>query len=350
MAHHSAAKPDLDVLIVGAGISGVSAAYHLQKRCPDKSYAILERRDAVGGTWDLFRYPGIRSDSDMYTLGFRFKPWEKQKAIADGHSIKKYVEETVDEENIRKNIRFGRKVIDARWSSQDALWTVEALNEATGETERTTARFIAMCAGYYNYDAGYTPEFEGVDSFEGQLIHPQQWPEDLDYAGKRVVVIGSGATAVTIVPVMAETAGHVTMLQRSPTYMISRSAEDGFALTLRKFLPAKLAYGIVRWRNVILQQFFFKMARNKPVKVKEKLLKAVRAKLPKDYDVETHFTPRYNPWEERLCLVPDNDMFHAISSGKASVATDHIERFSPEGLKLKSGRTLAADIVVTATG
>ncbi len=344
MIHH------VDVLIVGAGISGVSAAVHLRERCPGKSFAILEQREAVGGTWDLFRYPGIRSDSDMYTLGFAFKPWKEQKAIADGPSILRYVNETVDENDLRGKIHFGRKVTAARWSSPDARWTLDVVNEVSGEAEEWTAGFVAFCAGYYNYDAGYTPAFEGRERFKGEFIHPQHWPEDLDYAGKRVVVIGSGATAVTIVPEIAREAGHVTMLQRSPTYMVSRPSEDAVANFLRRILPAKFAYRLIRWRNVLMQAYFFNTARKRPEKVKAQLFDWLKDELPQGYDMATHFTPHYNPWEERLCLVPDSDFFLALKNGSASIVTDHIETFTEDGIRLKSGETLPADIVVSATG
>ncbi|MFT4254265.1 MAG: NAD(P)/FAD-dependent oxidoreductase [Caulobacter sp.] len=343
-----------DVLIVGAGLSGIGAAHHLTRRCPGKTYAILEARDAIGGTWDLFRYPGIRSDSDMYTLGYSFKPWREAKAIADGPSILKYVRETATEAGVDEHIRFRHKVRRAEWSSETASWTVEAERlapgEETGETVTIACGFLYMCAGYYAYDAGYTPDFEGTERFKGRIVHPQHWPQDLDYAGKRVVVIGSGATAVTIVPEMAKTAAHVTMLQRSPTYVVSRPAEDGLANWMRRRLPAMTAYGITRWKNVLITMLFFNLSRKKPAKTKERLINLVREQLPKDYDVETHFTPRYNPWDQRLCLVPDADLFAAIKDGSASVVTDHIDAFTEEGLLLKSGKTLPADIVVTATG
>ncbi len=342
------ASERFDVLIVGAGLSGIGAAYHLQKNCPGKSYTILEGREAIGGTWDLFRYPGIRSDSDMYTLGYAFKPWTEQKAIADGPSIRKYVIETAREHGIDQHIRFGHQVKRASWSSDEALWTIEA--EQGGAPKTIKAKFVMMCAGYYRYDEGYTPNFEGVADFKGQIIHPQHWPENLDYAGKRVVVIGSGATAVTLVPSMTDKAAHVTMLQRSPTYMVSQPAEDAAANWLRGVLPAGLAYDITRFRKVLFQQLFFRLARARPAKTKERLLGLIRDELGPDYDIDTHFTPRYNPWEERLCLVPDNDMFAAIKAGKASVVTDHIERFTENGIKLKSGKELEADIIVTATG
>ena len=337
-----------DVLIVGAGLSGIGAAWHLQANCPERSYAILEGREAIGGTWDLFRYPGIRSDSDMYTLGYAFKPWREAKAIADGPSILKYVRDTARENDIEQHIRFSHLVKSASWSSQDATWTVEAA--VGGKTRQLTCSFLFLCGGYYSYAGGYTPDFPGAASFKGQIVHPQTWPEDLDYAGKQVVVIGSGATAVTLVPEMAKTAAHVTMLQRSPTYVVSRPAEDALANSLRKWLPAMAAYNIIRWRNVLFGMWFFRLARNKADVVKKNIIDMVTQQLGPDYDVATHFTPRYNPWDQRLCLVPDSDLFEAIKADRASVVTDHIESFTAKGIRLKSGETLPADIIVTATG
>jgi len=342
------ATEHFDVVIVGAGLSGVGAGYHLKTACPDRSYVILEGRDAIGGTWDLFRYPGIRSDSDMYTLGYAFKPWTEAKAIADGPSILRYVRDTAAENGIDRHVRYGHMVKRASWSTEAAAWTVEA--EVAGKTQRFTCNFLFLCGGYYSYEGGYTPDFPGVDSFKGDLVHPQKWPEGLSHAGKKVVVIGSGATAVTLVPEMAKTAAHVTMLQRSPTYVVSRPAEDKMANSLRKWLPGKLAYDIVRWRNVLFGMYFFKMARQKPERVKAQIIKMVRDQLGPDYDVETHFTPTYNPWDQRLCLVPDADMFEQIRAGRASVVTDHIETFTEKGVRLKSGQELEADIIVSATG
>jgi len=339
-----------DVLFVGAGLSGIGAAYHLMQGSPKRTYVILEGREAVGGTWDLFRYPGIRSDSDMYTLGYSFRPWEEAKAIADGPSILRYVNDTADLYDIRRHIRFRHHVKKADWSSGDARWIVEAERTDTNELVRFSCNWLHMCSGYYNYKDVYDPEFAGKDSFKGTIVHPQFWPEDMDYSGKKVVVIGSGATAVTIVPDMARTASHVVMLQRSPTYMVSRPSEDGIANFLRRILPSKLAYGITRWKNVSLQMFFFRLARKRPAKVKERLLEEVRKLLPEDYDVGTHFTPRYNPWDQRLCLVPDADMFEAISDGSASIVTGEIDSFTPGGIRLKNGEEIEADIIVTATG
>ncbi|RHW17930.1 NAD(P)/FAD-dependent oxidoreductase [Sphingomonas gilva] len=337
-----------DVIIVGAGLSGIGAAHHLQLESPGKTYAILEGRENIGGTWDLFRYPGIRSDSDMFTLGYSFRPWTEAKAIADGPSILKYVKAAAKDGDIERHIRFRHKVQGASWDSETATWTVRATNDGAPVT--LSCNFLFMCTGYYNYDAGYTPEFAGREDFGGTVVHPQFWPETLDYAGKKVVVIGSGATAVTLVPEMAKDAARVTMLQRSPTYVVSRPGEDRMANWLRAKLPAKLAYGIVRWRNVAFQLFFFNLARKRPQKMKDRLLGMVREHLGPDYDVDKHFTPRYNPWDQRLCLVPDADLFEAIKAGRADVVTDHIDRFVPEGIRLESGETLPADIIVTATG
>jgi cation diffusion facilitator CzcD-associated flavoprotein CzcO len=337
-----------DVLIVGAGLSGIGAGYHVQTNCPGKTYAILEGRAAIGGTWDLFRYPGIRSDSDMYTLGYIFKPWDQTKALADGPSILHYVRETAEENGIDRHIRFRHMVKRAAWSSEDAQWTVEA--EHDGAVVRFTCGFLFMCSGYYDYSGGYDPDFPGRDQFGGLVVHPQFWPEQLDYAGKQVVVVGSGATAVTLVPELARKAGHVVMLQRSPTYVVSRPAEDAFANWMRRHLPRKLAYSVTRWRNVLLTMYFYGLTRRKPEVVKKQILDMARGHLGPDYDIDTHFTPKYNPWDQRLCLVPDADLFDAIKAGSASVVTDTIETFTQTGLRLASGKELPADIVVTATG
>ena len=339
----------LDVLIVGAGLSGIGAAVHLQERCPGKSYAILEAREAIGGTWDLFRYPGIRSDSDMHTLGYRFRPWTAAKSIADGASILEYVRDTAREEGIEDKVRFGHRVVKASWSSAEARWTVTAERD-DGQTVTFSCAFLYNCSGYYRYDEGYTPEFEGIDDFGGTVIHPQHWPEEADYAGKRVVVIGSGATAVTLVPAMAEDAAHVTMLQRSPTYVVSLPGEDPIAELLRRFLPHRVVYPIVRWKNVMIQSFNYKLSRSRPGLMKKFLRRALEKALPEGYDIDTHFKPKYNPWDQRLCVVPDGDLFQSIHSGKAEIVTDRIERFTAGGIKLESGRELEADVVVTATG
>ena len=342
-----------DVVIVGAGLSGIGAGFHLQQKCPGKSYVILEGRDCIGGTWDLFRYPGIRSDSDMFTLGYSFKPWTEPKAIADGPRILNYVRETAEENGIDKHIRYHHRVKRASWSTPDARWSVEAervTGEGAVETVSFTCNFLFMCSGYYNYESGYSPEFPGAQDFAGRIVHPQKWTDDVDYAGKRVVVIGSGATAVTLVPEMAKTAAHVTMLQRSPTYVVARPAQDPVANKLRAKLPPKLAYHLIRWRNVLFGMYFFQLARRKPERVKQLILGGVKMALGPDYDIGTHFTPRYNPWDQRLCLVPDGDLFRSIREKRASVVTSQIETFTPKGIRLKDGSELEADVIVTATG
>ncbi len=343
------AAEHFDVLIVGAGLSGIGAGVHLQKRCPERSYAILEGRDAIGGTWDLFRYPGIRSDSDMYTLGYSFRPWKEAKAIADGPSILRYVRDTAAEYGVDRKIRFGHRVKRASWSSAEARWTVEAERDG-GQAARLTCNFLFVCGGYYKYEAGYTPQFPGIERFAGRIVHPQKWTDDIAYAGKRVLVIGSGATAVTLVPELAKTAAHVVMLQRSPTYMVARPSRDPVATRLRRWLPAKLAYLLTRWKQVLLQQYFFNLCRRRPEFAKNLILAGVRAHLGPDYDVATHFTPRYNPWEQRMCLVPDADFFRALRAGKASIVTGRIEAFTAKGVRLESGAELEADLIVTATG
>jgi monooxygenase len=340
----------VDVLIVGAGLSGIGAACHLETELPGKSYAILEARDRLGGTWDLFRYPGIRSDSDMYTLGYSFKPWEEAKAIADGPSILSYVNQTAREYGVESHIRFNHRVVRSEWSTDDARWTVHAERTDTGESVVLTAGFVFMCTGYYRYDEGYTPDFAGTERFKGQIIHPQHWPEQLDYAGKRVVVIGSGATAVTLVPSMADEAAHVTMLQRSPSYIVALPDEDPVAKIARRVLPRKAAYVVVRWKNVVMMLGSFQLSRRRPRVMKAILRKALERQLPRGYDIDTHFKPKYNPWDQRMCLVPNGDLFKAIREGKASVVTDGIETFTERGLKLASGAELEADIIVTATG
>ena len=342
-----------DVVIIGAGLSGIGAGYHLKTKCPTKRFVILEGRDCIGGTWDLFRYPGVRSDSDMFTLGYSFKPWTDPKAIADGPRILSYVQETAAENGIDKQIRFKHRVKRASWSTQDAMWRVEVERDAGGGTAETiafTCNFLFSCAGYYKYEEGYTPEFAGREDFLGQIVHPQKWPENFDYAGKRVVVIGSGATAVTLVPEMAKTAAHVTMLQRSPTYVVSRPAQDVLANKLRRNLPARVAYHLIRWRNVMWGMYFFRLSRRKPARVKKLILSGVRMALGPNYDIATHFTPRYNPWDQRLCLVPDGDLFQAIRDNRASVVTNEIDSFTGKGVRLKDGSQLEADIIVTATG
>ena len=345
-----AAKDHYDVIIVGAGLSGIGAAFHLQEKCPDQSIAILEARSAMGGTWDLFRYPGIRSDSDMFTLGYIFKPWIAKEAIADGPAILEYIHETAKENGIDKKIRYNHKVVGASWSTDASKWTLTIDHgEGTDQTEMS-CNFIFMCSGYYDYDEGYTPDFEGVDHFSGSVVHPQKWTSEIDYAGKKVIVIGSGATAITLVPEMAKTAKHVTMLQRSPTYVVSAPERDSIANFLRKVLPNKTAYAISRWKNILYSILMFKVCRKWPKFMRGLIMKGVEKQLGKEYDIEKHFGPKYNPWDQRLCLVPDNDLFESINHGSSSVVTDHIERFTEKGILTRSGQELEADIIVTATG
>ena len=355
----------VDVLIVGAGLSGIAAGYYLQTHCPHKRYVILEVRDRIGGTWDLFRYPGVRSDSDMHTMGYSFRPWSERKAIAPGPSIRTYVRETASAFGIDRHIRFQHRVRHLAWSTDDAQWTVD-VECGPAEEEQTsvqfTCSFLFMCTGYYDYDQGYTPEWPGVARFlghqehqghQGQLIHPQHWPEDLDYTSKRIIVIGSGATTVTLVPALAEQAAHVTMLQRSPTYIVARPSEDAIGTQLYRHLPARLAGTLTRWKNILLGIYFYRLARRRPQQVRQAILKMARAQLGPDYtddEVERDFSPRYNPWDQRLCLVPDGDLFKAITAGKASIVTDTIETFTETGIRLASGRELEADLIVTATG
>ena len=339
----------IDVLIVGAGLSGIGAACHLKRLCPSRSVAIVEARQALGGTWDLFRYPGIRSDSDMYTLGYSFRPWTGEKAIADGPAILQYLRDTAREHGIERQIRYGHRVRRAAWSSAEACWRVEIERDG-GEVVRLQAAFLLMCGGYYDYDEGHTPVFPGRERFKGRVVHPQQWRDDIAYAGQRVVVIGSGATAVTLVPELAKQAAHVTMLQRSPTYMVSRPSVDGLARRLSRFTPQRVAHAITRWKNLLLAMVVFRLCRRQPQRAKAGMIKLVSQQLAPGYDVATHFTPRYNPWEQRLCLVPDGDLFQAMKAGRASVVTDTIESFTETGLKLTSGAALEADLVVTATG
>ncbi len=339
-----------DVLVVGARISGIAAGYHLQTACPGRTYSILERRDTIGGTWDLFRYPGIRSDSDMYTLSYSFRPWTDPKAIADGPTILRYIRETAQEFGVDRNIRFGHHVKRTAWSTAEARWTVEAERTDTKEHYRFTCNFLFICSGYYNYDAGYMPDFAGIEAFRGRVVHPQQWTDEIEYADKRIIVVGSGATAVTLVPELAKRAAQVTMLQRSPSYILSLPSRDALATALRHLLPDALVYRLVRWKNVLIGAFFFWFCRHSPERAKAALLRQVRAALGPDYDVEQHFTPHYNPWQQRLCLTPDSDLFKAIRAGHVSVVTDHIETFTAQGIRLRSGRTLEAELVVTATG
>lgn len=338
-----------DVLIVGAGISGISAAYYMQDMCPNKSFVILEGRDKIGGTWDLFKYPGIRSDSDMYTLGFAFRPWTSKKAIADGPSIMTYLHETIKEYNLDEKIILNQFIKKASWSTEKALWTLEVQEKDKEGPTYYTCNFLSMCSGYYDYKSGYMPEFKGVDDYTGMLIHPQQWPENLDYTDKKVVVIGSGATAVTLVPELAKKAKHVTMLQRSPTYVVSAPDEDKIANFTNKVLPAKIAYSISRWRKILFQRFNYALARKFPKTMKKLIVAGVKKEMGDDYDLK-HFWPSYDPWDQRVCLVPNADLFTSIKEGKSEVVTDHIETFTEDGITLQSGETLQADIIVSATG
>ena len=339
-----------DVIVIGAGISGIGAGYHLQTKCPEKSYAILEGRDTIGGTWDLFKYPGIRSDSDMYTLGFSFFPWKEKEAIADGPSILKYLDDRSKKFNIDKKIKFNDYVKDASWCSKKSMWTLKVEDKNQMDIVTISCNFIFMCSGYYSYEKGYTPEFEGMNEFNGMIMHPQQWDTSVDYINKEVIVIGSGATAVTLVPEMAKDAKHVTMLQRSPTYVVSAPQQDPLANFLKKYLPTKLSYFIVRWKNILRQQWYFRLCKKNPKRVKDFIINQVRKSLGNDYDVDKHFTPNYNPWDQRMCLVPNGDLFKSIRKKQTSVVTDKIDKFTSTGIKLESGKTLPADIIVTATG
>ncbi len=339
-----------DIVIVGAGLSGIGAACHLRKHCPGKTFALLESREAIGGTWDLFRYPGIRSDSDMHTFCYSFKPWLAKEAIADGASILAYINEAADEYDVRQHIRFQRRLDAVAWSTERARWELDIARTDGQDRERLSASFLIMCGGYYSYENPYRPSFAGEAEFQGIIVHPQHWPDDLDYAGKQVVVIGSGATAITLIPAMAQDVEHITMLQRSPTYIIARPQKDAIANTLHAILPAKLAHSMTRFKNVTMQRWIYNKTRTKPQKVKNFLLREVRKQLGPDYDIDTHFTPSYNPWDQRLCLSPGGDFFAAINAGKASVVTDQIAHFTESGISLASGQKLEADIIITATG
>jgi monooxygenase len=343
-------REHFDVLIVGGGLSGVGAAFTLQRDCPKKTYAILEARGTIGGTWDLFRYPGIRSDSDMYTLGYSFRPWKDSAALADGPSILKYIQDTASESGIDRKIRFNHCVKRASWSSVDAMWIVDVERGSERQLVQFSCGFLFTCSGYYSYVEGYSPPFPGVERFRGTIIHPQKWPQSLAYDGKRVIVIGSGATAVTLIPAMARTAAHVTMLQRSPSYVVSAPNRDRWVNFLHRSLPEGIAYRLIRWRNVLFGMMFFQLCRRYPLAIKNFILKGVRGSLGPDYDVATHFSPRYNPWDQRMCLVPDGDLFESIKTGKASVSTGEIDSFTEKGIRLRSGEELEADIIVTATG
>jgi cation diffusion facilitator CzcD-associated flavoprotein CzcO len=340
----------IDVLIVGAGLSGIGAGHYVQAECPWASYAIFEARDAIGGTWDLFRYPGIRSDSDMFTLGYRFRPWPSDQAIADGGSILRYIKDVAAEEGIDRHIRFNHRIVRADWSSADAVWHVTAVRSDTGETVDLTCGFLFSCTGYYRYDSGYRPDFAGIERFQGPIVHPQDWPDDLEYADKRVVVIGSGATAITLIPSLAASARHVTMLQRSPSYIASLPARNPLPRYLRRVLPGHRADAAVRWFNALVTQGFFHLSRRRPDLVKRALRRGVQRQLPPGYDVDRHFSPTYDPWDQRLCVAPNGDLFEAIRQGRASVVTDRINTFTSNGLRLESGTELGADVIITATG
>ena len=345
----SMSSKHVDVIIIGAGLSGIGAACHLTKHTPAKSFAVLESRAAMGGTWDLFRYPGIRSDSDMHTLGYSFKPWKHEKAIADGPAILDYIHETAREYGVEQHIHYNHRVEHLSWDSMSATWSI-VLKVNGQDNVSMTCNFVYSCTGYYRYDQGYMPEFPGAGAFKGEIIHPQKWPENLDYSDKKVVVIGSGATAITLVPSMATSAAHVTMLQRSPTYVISRSEKDSTAKTLERYLPDQVAYWATRWKNVLSQMILYRMSKRRPDYIRRKLIEWTQIWLGKDFDVATHFSPRYNPWDQRLCLVPNGDLFRSLRKGTSSVVTDHISRFTAEGIELESGKVLDADIIVSATG
>ncbi|MES1944001.1 monooxygenase [Salinisphaera sp. PC39] len=349
MAAEETNPEEFDVLIVGAGLSGVGMACHLQMESPGKSFAILERRQAIGGTWDLFRYPGIRSDSDMFSFGYEFRPWHEPKVLADGPSIRNYVAETAREYGVEDKIRFGLRITRADWSSEEARWTLTAVHEPSGETRHYRCHYLVLCTGYYRYDAGYMPEFPGIERYRGTVVHPQNWPEGLDYEGKRVVVIGSGATAMTLVPAMAPDTGHITMLQRSPSYIISLPAFDKISAWLKRILPDDWVFAMARRRNIRLQRILYTASQRYPRFMRWLLMRGVRKQLGKDFDMR-HFSPSYNPWDERLCAVPDADLFKVLREGRASVVTDHIDTFTEDGIRLRSGKTLEADIVIAATG
>ena len=338
-----------DIIIIGAGLSGIDAACHFSMDCPNKNYVIFEGRDNIGGTWDLFKYPGIRSDSDMHTFSYSFKPWTYSKTISEGSTILQYLHETVEEYNIADKIRFNHFMTEVEWSSDNNKWTVTGTNNKTDQEVKATANFLMICTGYYDYENGYTPDFKGLEKYKGQFVHPQKWTSDIDYEDKEVIVIGSGATAVTLIPTMAEKTKHITMLQRSPSYILSRPTYDPFAKLVHKFLPKKMAHSLARWKNILMSMYLYRMSKKNPKGVSQFIKAQIKKELP-DFDVETHFNPKYNPWDERLCAVPDNDLFHTIKDGKCSIVTDHIDSFTEDGILLKSGKELQADLVVSATG
>lgn len=340
----------VDIIIIGAGLSGIDAACHFKMECPDKSFVIFEGRERIGGTWDLFKYPGIRSDSDMHTFSFHFKPWKFHQSIAEADVIMKYLDETVEEYDLAEKIRFNHYMEEASWSDESRSWTIKGTNQATGETVEMSCHFLMVCTGYYDYENGYTPDFKGLDQFEGDFVHPQKWPEELSYENKEVVVIGSGATAITLIPAMADKTKHITMLQRSPSYVLSRPLQDGFARFVHKIFPDGMAHSLSRWKNLLESMYLYWISRKRPDKVKEYIQDEIVKVVGKDYDIDPHFNPTYPPWDQRLCLVPDNDLFHTIRDGKCTIVTDHIETFTKEGILLKSGKELKADIIVSATG
>ena len=337
-----------DVIVVGAGISGIAAGYNLKKSCPNKSFSILEGRNDIGGTWDLFRYPGIRSDSDMHTLGYRFKPWIHDKSIADGPSILEYLNETIDENDLRNNILLNHNVNSANWNSDKSIWELEIIEKDLAKN--MTCNFLFLCGGYFSYSKPHMPSFKNQEKFEGQLIHPQFWNNKIDYSNKKIIVIGSGATAITLVPAIAEKAKHVVMLQRSPSYVVSRPSEDSINKFLRKFLPIKVTYFLIRWKNILWQSYTFFLAKKFPKKIKEGILELLKDELGPEYNIQKHFTPSYKPWDQRMCLAPDSDLFKAINTNKASVVTDKVKQFESDGILLKSGEKITADIIITATG
>jgi len=340
---------DFDIIIIGAGLSGIDAACHFSMNCPKKSYAIFEGRDNIGGTWDLFKYPGIRSDSDMHTFAYGFKPWTYNKTISDASTILEYLQETVEEYNIADKIRFNHYMTEISWSSEDNKWTVTGTDNKTNQAIKVTCNFLMVCTGYYDYENGYTPDFKGLENYKGQFIHPQKWTTDIEYENKEVIVIGSGATAVTIIPSMAEKTKHITMLQRSPSYIMSRPLYDPFAKIVHRFLPKKMAHFLARWKNILMSMYLYTMSKKNPKAISKYIKGEIKKVLP-DFDVETHFNPRYNPWDERLCAVPDNDLFNTIKDGKCTMVTDHIDTFTKDGIMLKSGKELKADLIVSATG
>jgi monooxygenase len=347
---NSRSNTHFDVIIIGAGLSGIGAACHLKRNCPNKTFAMLEGRSNIGGTWDLFKYPGIRSDSDMHTFAYSFKPWTYDKTISDGATIMKYLNETIDDYELRKHIKYNHWISEVFWSSDEDKWTVKGKNNESNEVIQLSCNFLISCTGYYDYDEGYTPDFKGLENYKGQFVHPQKWTNDIEYENKEVIIIGSGATAVTLLPTMAEKTKHITMLQRSPTYMMSLPEHDKFSKVVKRWLPSKIAHFLARWKHVLGQIYFYKISKKKPKEVRYFIKKEIRKVLGEDYDVETHFNPKYNPWDQRICAVVDNDLFDAINEGKCTIVTDYIDSFTEKGILLQSGKELEADLVVSATG